>query len=243
MKNNTKTTETQKIANAWLKFSNPLRGLTSNAIEQMMMNAKHGNDIKLQLAFYEIERLTPIFNVCIEKRLAGVINRQWDIVPLDDSDEAKSQTEKIKKIFLKCDTRNEDGLTDAIRHLSLSTFRGRSAVKPFFDDEGNLLLKRLHNWNLMYYNNNFYWNPQCNDGIWLDDGFISNDIQFLPKDEICYLINDRPIDYSGIIIYLRQLVGEEQYSRFLEKCGIPQVLLTAPEGTPDTNLEVWNYRA
>jgi hypothetical protein len=35
MKNNKKS-DIQKIANAWLKFSNPLRGLTTNAIEQMM---------------------------------------------------------------------------------------------------------------------------------------------------------------------------------------------------------------
>ena len=47
----------------------------------------------------------------------------------------------------------------------------------------------------------------------------------------------------GILIYLRQLIGEEQWGRFTEKCGIPQVILTAPEGTPDEALELWNRRA
>ncbi|WP_407450935.1 DUF935 family protein [Fibrobacter sp.] len=45
------------------------------------------------------------------------------------------------------------------------------------------------------------------------------------------------------MIYLRQLIGEEQWSRFVEKQGIPQVVIEAPEGTPDQNLEQWNYRA
>lgn len=42
-----------------------------------------------------------------------------------------------------------------------------------------------------------------------------------------------PIDVPGLMVYLRQLVGEEQWARFVEKQGIPQVVITAPEGTPD----------
>lgn len=65
----------------------------------------------------------------------------------------------------------------------------------------------------------------------------------LPKSEICYLVDDMPIDVPGLMLYLRQLVGEEQWARFVEKSGIPQVILTAPEGTPAQNLDQWNYRA
>jgi hypothetical protein len=54
---------------------NPLRGLSQNMIEVMFNNARIGNDARLQYAFYEVERMTPIFNVCIEKRCAGVTNR------------------------------------------------------------------------------------------------------------------------------------------------------------------------
>lgn len=45
----------------------------------MLHNARRGNDIKLQIAFKEIEKNMPIFGVCIEKRLAGIINRKWKI--------------------------------------------------------------------------------------------------------------------------------------------------------------------
>lgn len=231
-----------KICQIWEKYSNPLQGLTQNNIDAMFTNARWGNDAKLQYAFYEVEKNTPIFHVCIEKRCAGVSNRMWDIIPLDDSEEAKLQAEKIKKVFLDCDTRNEDGLTDAIRHLVMSTFRGRSAVKPFFDDEDRLILKQLQNWNFLSYNNKFYWNENCDNVGWLN-GVTPNGVVELPKDEICYLTTERPIDVCGLIIYLRQLVGESQWARFTEKCGIPQVILTAPEGTPDDQLDVWNRRA
>ncbi len=66
----------------------------------MFYNARQGNDARLQYCYYEIEKLTPIFNVCIEKRLAGVANRQWDITTIDESPEATKQAEFVKKIFL-----------------------------------------------------------------------------------------------------------------------------------------------
>ena len=234
---------TKKITNAWDKMLSPLRGMTQNYIEQMFYNARQGNDTRLQYCYYEIEKITPIFNVCIEKRLAGVVNRQWDIVALDNSSEATKQAELIKKVFLESDTRNGDGLTDAIRHLCMSVFRGRSAVKPFFTDDNKLILKPLQNWNFLAYNNKLYWNPECETVSWLDSSTLPEGVVELPEDEVCYILNERPIDMPGILIYLRQLVGEEQYARFTEKCGIPQVILTAPEGTPDDALELWNRRA
>ena len=70
-------------------------------------------------------------------------------------------------------------------------------------------------------------------------------MQNLPEvtDEVCWVKSTNPVDIPGIQIYLRQLVGEEQWARFVEKQGIPQILITAPEGTPDSALDVWNQRA
>lgn len=233
----------KKILNAWEKYISPLRGMTQNMIEQMFFNARQGNDTRLQYAFYEIEKHTPIYQVCIEKRCSGVTNRQWDITPLDESDEAKNQAEFVKKIFLEADTRNEDGLTDAIRHLVMATFRGRAAIKPFFTEDDKLILKPLQNWNFLAYNNKLYWNPSCETISWLNSNELPEGIVELPKDEVCYLTNERPIDIPGITLYLRLLIGSEQYARFIEKAGIPQVILTAPEGTPEEALELWNHRA
>lgn len=57
----------------------------------------------------------------------------------------------------RCDMRNTDGLTEALRHLGLAAFRGRAGVKPFFNDKNELLLKKLDNWNLLEQDGKLYW--------------------------------------------------------------------------------------
>lgn len=136
----------------------------------------------------------------------------------------------------RCDTRNVDGLTEALRHLGLAAFRGRSGIKPFFTESGELLLKKLDNWNLLEQDGRLYW---CVDGS------FAIGMQGLPEvtDEVCWVKSTNPVDIPGIQIYLRQLVGEEQWARFVEKSGIAQVILTAPDGTSDSQLGPWTERA
>lgn len=129
------------------------------------------------------------------------------------------------------DTRNDDGLTDCMNHLALGAFRGRSVVKPFVDEYG-LRFKKLENWNVLEWSNRLFWNPDAEQGILPKD----SELVELPRHEVMCLNYENPVDVPGIQIYLRQLVGEQQWARFVEKQGIPQVLLTAPEGTPDTAL-------
>lgn len=236
-------TSIDKVANVFSKLFNPLRSLTKTQIERMVNNWHHGDDVRMQMVFSEIEVQSPIYQVCINKRTAGVLNRKWDIVPIDESANAKKQANEVKKVFEKSDYRNEDGLTDALKWLVMAAFRGRSAIKPFFDENNELFFKKLNNWNVLCYNNHFYWNPSSEEVGWFDQGVAMPNVVSLPKDEICYLVDDMPIDLPGLMLYLRQLVGEEQWARFVEKSGIPQVIINAPEGTPDQNLNQWNYRA
>ena len=128
----------------------------------------------------------------------------------------------------------------------MATFRGRSAVKPFFTDAGDLFFKKLENWNFIRYNGKNYWNPDATPTALANidkAAFEGLGLVEIPEDEIAYLVDDKCLDWCGISIYLRQLVGEENWARAVEKFGIPQVLLTVPEGTPDTNLDQWNWRA
>ena len=235
-----KNIPSKKIANIWDKYSNPLRYLNSLTIEQMLNQARYGNDSKLQICYFECEKSNPIFSACISKRIAGVQDRNWDIVPVVDSDEARAQAEAVKKMFEDADMLVEDNLTDAISHLVLGSFRGRAAVKPFVID-GKLSFKKIENWYFLRYANKNYFNPEAVEGT-LNNG-IPNGIVEIPRDEVCYVYDDKPYDWIGIQIYLRQMIGEDLYARFVEKQGIPQVLLTCPEGVPDQDLEKFNYRA
>ena len=58
-------TNTSKVANVFSKMWNPLRTLTKPEIERMITNAQHGDDVRMQLVFSQIEQLSPIYQVCI----------------------------------------------------------------------------------------------------------------------------------------------------------------------------------
>lgn len=237
---------TKKIVDIWTRWTNPLRSLSYSEIERLLDNARLGNDIRLQLAYYEIERSTPIFSACISKRLSGMQNRQWAIVKLEESGEAEAQRAAVQKMFDKADTRNEDGLSEAMRHLDMAVFRGRAAVKPFFTGGNELFFKKLENWNFLRYNGRNYWNPEAAPAVLSQlagKSLEGSGLVEVPDGEIAYIVDDKCLDWCGISIYLRQLVGEDNWARAVEKFGIPQVLLTVPEGTPDTALDEWNWRA
>ena len=242
----TKLDPVKKIADIWTRYINPLRSLNSYEIERLLDNARLGDDLKLQLAYYEIERSTPIFSVCISKRLSGMQNRQWAITKLDESERAEKQRAAVQRMFEKADTRNEDGLSEAMRHLDMATFRGRAAVKPFIDDKGELFFKKLENWNYIRHNGKNYWNPEATQTFLANLGQTSLEslgLKEIPNGEICYLVDDKCLDWCGLTIYLRQLIGEDNWARACEKYGIAQVLIKVPEGTPDTALNEWNWRA
>lgn len=138
----------------------------------------------------------------------------------------------------ECDENQQfDSIGAAIEHLMLYSFRGRSVVKPFYND-GGLVVKRLNNWNVMLKNQKFYWNPESS--LYVAD---LDRLEQIPQDEIVFCTTERPIDLPGMLIYLRQTVGETRWSQFVEREGIPQVLITAPEGTPDSALPIWTRRA
>ena len=89
------TNKLSKALNAWELSMNPLRSLTANQIEVLLEQSKQGNDVRLQTAFYQMERTMPIFSICIQKRISGVLTRQWKIMPNDDTQEAVAQAERV----------------------------------------------------------------------------------------------------------------------------------------------------
>ena len=245
-KNGNKATATpvKKVASIWARYSNPIRTLNTMEIERMLQNARWGDDVRLQGAFYEIERNSPIFSICISKRQSGVLGRKWSIRPVVDSAEGKAQAERIQAMFDRCAARNRDGVDAALEHLAMYAFRGRSAVKPHVTEDGELLLKRLDNWNLLEHEGVKYWNPTAESPFgYRADGRFSEMLKVVPDSEIVYADTDRALDWAGISIYLRLLVGEEQWARAVEKFGIPQVLIKTPDGTPESDLQKWDYRA
>lgn len=147
----------------------------------------------------------------------------------------------MKKVFVKASTRNIDGLVKAFEYLVLGAFRGRAVVKPFITD-GELRFVPVENWNTLQWNRKLYWNPEADESLNFVNG-VPPGLKELTEDEVCWTSYDRPIDLPGLDVYLRLAVGETNWARSIEKFGIPPVLLTPPEGTPDTLLDQWTSRA
>lgn len=219
----------QKTADLWASAVNPLYGLTQRQMESMLETARLGNDALLQVAYALMERQAPIFGIVIDKRVSQITDMSWRV--------EGTQGEKVEEALRDCDAKQAfDSVQNAIEHLALYSFRGRSCVKPFWDADG-LRLKVLNNWNVLLKNNRLYWNPEA---IMAPDWGRMEEI---PEDEILFCSTNRPIDLPGLEIYLRQSVGETKWAQFTERQGIPQVLITAPEGTPDSALGAWTMRA
>lgn len=83
-----KTSTNFKLVNAFAMSFNPLRGLTQSGINSLIEQIKRGNDVRLQVAYEQMEKITPIFGICLNKRLNGITNRQWDIVPTEKTEQA-----------------------------------------------------------------------------------------------------------------------------------------------------------
>lgn len=234
--------QTKKLQNAAALFSNPLRFMTQSQIERLLEMYRRGQDVKLQLIFKDIEEVMPLFGICINKRVSGVLNRKWKIEPVNDSKEAKSQSEEVQRIFEVSNTYARNSLDSALQALEMNVFRGRACVKPYFNDKGDLNFKTIDNWYTLQFRDKLYWNPEMNQSIhFTDDSYLK--LQELSDEEVCWIGNERPIDIPGFSVYLRQLVGETKWAECVERQGVPQVLLTAPEGTSDSNLDAFNARA
>lgn len=237
-KNNQIFNKLQKLALS----INPLKNLSSSDIESLQQQSRNGNDIRLQMAYAEMEKITPIFSICIERRISEILNRGWKIVPLIDGDESLETTNQKTRLeyILKKSDLTKNGITDAIRHLGLYAFRGRSIVKPFLNEDDIEFIPVDNTHCVKDLKDNYYWIDDANLFLTPDD--FSN-YKKIPETEIIAISTDKPIDYAGLLIYLRQSIGELQWSRVIEKIGVPPVILTAPEGTTDGQFAQFTQRA
>lgn len=243
-----KQTKTSKIAATWASMINPLRYLTKGSISQMIDNARRGNDARLQIAYNDMEKTMPIYSIVIQRRIAGVLNRKWNVKPLYETEDSKNQAEDVLAILQRSDMRNLDGFSEAIRHLCLAAFRGRSIVKPFIVDTPDgidISFMKVPNWKCLEWENTLYWSPDYETLFLpsLDKENLPDGITKIPENEVMWVKEERPVDLPGIEIYLRQLVGEETWARAIEKYGVAQIVIKAPEGTPDSALPMWSERA
>lgn len=217
-------------ANAFLESYNPLRGLTIRRAQMIFDAARRGNDVRLQWIYENIEQSDPTLMICAERRASALVDLDWTIRPKAaarargfDQALADEQAAFLEQAYGQAEERN---LFPAIERLASAFFRGHAHVRPLWSDDGLGLagFELLNAWNLCrdLVTGLWHWNPSAAET--LDFGSLDP----VPEGEIVTLVRTRHIDYPAMPIFLRNALGEKAWGRFLERYGIPPVIITMP---------------
>ena len=220
---------------------NPLWNIDERRAQQIFDFARSGNYAWLQYLYNEIEERDPTLLVCVTRRTSALAELDWRVVRANtklyrnaDESMVKEQIQCVEEAVAKI-----DNLPDALEHLALSAFRGYSMIAPIHDLSGDIKhFDLIDSWNLCFdkAGQSWYFNPSGSAfslpaNIGLPNAPVPKQLQFIPRDEVCVVTRNRPIDWPALIIYLRSAVGERDWGRFLETYGLPPVIITMPEFT------------
>ncbi len=223
-------TRHDREANAFLESYNPLRGLTIRRAQMIFDAARRGNDVRLQWIYENLEQSDPTLMICAERRASALVDLDWTIRPKAaarakgfDQALADEQAAFLEQAYGQAEERN---LFPAIERLASAFFRGHAHVRPLWSDDGLGLagFELLNAWNLCrdLVTGLWHWNPSAAET--LDFGSLDP----VPEGEIVTLVRTRHIDYPAMPIFLRNALGEKAWGRFLERYGIPPVIITMP---------------
>ena len=223
-------TRHEREVSAWLAQINPLRDLTVEKAQQIFDAARRGNDVRLQCVYANMEEVDPTLLICAERRAGALIDLDWTIRPKAaarskgfDQTLADEQAAFLEQAYGQAEERN---LFPAIEHLASAFFRGHAHVQPKWSADGQSLLgfDLLDAWNVCrdVVTGLWHWNPEASETV--DLGSLDP----VPEGEIVTLVRTRHIDYPAMPIFLRNALGEKAWGRFLERYGIPPVIITMP---------------
>ncbi len=221
----------------WFEAVNPLAGLTVPRAIQIYDQARLGCYAQLQWLYQEIEAADPTLLVCAERRSAGVAEIDWKIETLSAARAGRGRWDEAlaaeQQAYLEGAIGACGNLLDGFEHLGTAFFRGFAHAVPRYSPDGLELreIETLDAWNfcLDRASGTWLWNPDCKAIV---DG---KGLEAIPDDELLTLRRTRHIDYPALAIYIRAALGEAQWGRFMERFGIPPVMIVMPEFADETD--------
>ena len=238
-------TRADRAATAWLEGYNPLRGLTLRRAQMIFDAARRGNDVRLQWIYENIEQADPTLMVCAERRAAALADLDWTIRPKAagrargfDETLAREQCALLEHAYGDAE---EVNLLPALEHLAKAFFRGHAHARALWSADGLTLrgFETFNAWNLCrdLETGCWHWNPAASETL----DFAA--LEPVPPGELVTLVRTRHIDYPALAIYLRNGLGEREWGRFLERYGIPPVLITMPQDIDAAQVDAFCARA
>lgn len=216
---------------AWLEVQNPLRGLTVTKTVQIFDYARNGSYADLQWLYREIECADPILMTVSERRASSLLSRDWDVKSYESSkvrgyDEKLSDDQRgfLKLAYAQAERGN---LTETMEHLSTAFFRGYAHARPIFSADMQCIegFDVLDNWNFCrdHQTGTWYWNPSAQPTPSMDA------VTEIPAGELVSVVRTKHVDYPAMEIYIRRALGDRKYGIFLERYGIPPVIIIMPQ--------------
>ena len=205
-------------AQAWIERTNPLTRLSLRAAQGIYDTARGGGYTRLQYIYAEIEKTDPTLFTCVDRRLSALSALGWRVVANVEGAEAEAQKKKLEEML-----DGAVGLSAAIEHMGLAFFRGYSFCEPYMRD-GRLAFNCPPSWEFNRSPDGTWWhNPLVVEGDAGGEGQTAFD-----PEAVIHVERVRAVDYPALALYLRHEVAEDEWGRFLERYGIPPVILEMP---------------
>ena len=175
--------------------------------------------------------------ICAERRSGALVDLDWTVRPKQsgrvrgfDAVLAREQCALIEAAYGQAEEAN---LFPAIEHLSSAFFRGHAHLVPNFSEDGLSIrsFEPLDTWNVCrdMLTGQWFWNPAASETT------DFNTLEPIGPGEMVTLVRSRHVDYPAMAIYLRNALGEKAWGRFLERFGVPPVIIIMPELSDPNN--------
>lgn len=205
-------------AQAWIERTNPLTRLSLRAAQSIYDTARGGGYTRLQYIYAEIEKTDPTLFTCVDRRLSALSALGWRVVANVEGTKAEAQKKILEEML-----DGAVGLSAAIEHMGLAFFRGYSFCEPYMRD-GRLAFNCPPSWEFNRSPDGTWWhNPLVVEGDAGGEGQTAFD-----PEAVIHIERVRAVDYPALALYLRHEVAEDEWGRFLERYGIPPVILEMP---------------
>lgn len=213
---------------ALLETFNPLKGLTIERAGRIYDTARMGAYAELQWLYQELEGCDPTLLTCCERRSTAMLEIDWTIKTTAQEktrnfDEilANEQKDFLTLAYAESERGN---LAESLEHLASSFFRGFAHARPVYGEGMDCLagFECLDAWNFCRdtWDGTWYWNPDASTSP-------ANAIA-IPRNELVSVVRPRHINYPALQIVIRRMLGDTKYGIFLERYGVPPVIITMP---------------
>ena len=209
---------------------NPLRGLNSKAVEQILDFSRNGCISRLELIYNMLEQSDVNVATIVKRRQSALIGCDWEIRKRDNaSKNAENEVladEQVAFLNEQFGRAEDDGsLIEAIKTLETAVFRGIAVVKPIFSDRGLERFDCYDAWNFCIdpATHDVYWNPTAQD--FLD---FQKRLKKITGTGAIISFEEAPVDGLALPIYVRTDFGEEQWARLIARRGLPNCYIIAP---------------